>query len=132
LSEYGIGGMPIVDGTEICKIMTDPNDFEKLPIEEPIVRDVMAIERTVLANDLTFLAFWRTALAMFVTGLAFNQFFADTVFQIIGWIFMPTGIAVFIQGVRVYRRMNRLIVRAEQSVEDGSKVDEIPKPSDLG
>ena len=112
--------------------MTDPTDWEKLQIDEPIVRDVMAIERTVLANDRTFLAFWRTALAMFVTGLAFKQFFAGTIFQIIGWIFMPVGIAVFIQGVRVYRRMNKLIVRAEKSVEDESKRNQIPKPSDLG
>lgn len=112
--------------------MTDPTDWEKLPLEEPIVRDVMAIERTVMANDRTFLAFWRTALAMFVTGLAFKQFFAGTIFQIIGWIFIPTGIAVFIQGVRVYRRMNKLIVRAEQSVENETVKNEIPKPSDLG
>ncbi|MFW6127105.1 MAG: DUF202 domain-containing protein [Thermodesulfobacteriota bacterium] len=112
--------------------MTDPTDWEKLQIEEPIVRDVMAIERTVLANDRTFLAFWRTALAMFVTGLAFTEFFTGTLFQVIGWIFMPVGIAIFIQGVRVYRRMNKLILRAEQSVEDESKTEKIPKPSDLG
>ena len=111
--------------------MTDPTNWEKLQMDEPLVRDVMAIERTVMANDRTFLAFWRTALAMFVTGLAFTQFFAGTVFQVIGWIFVPTGIAVFIQGLRVYRRMNKLIVKAEQTVEDETKKTEIPKPTEL-
>jgi putative membrane protein len=110
--------------------MTDPTDWERLQIDEPIVRDVMAIERTVLANERTFLAFWRTALTMFIAGLTFLQFFAGTVFQVIGWIFIPTGLAVFVQGVRVYRRMHKLIVRAEQSVEDEA-TNEIPKPSDL-
>ena len=57
---------------------------------------------------------------MFIAGLTFIQFFAVTVFQIIGWIFIPTGIAVFIQGVRIYRRMRQAIQRAEQTVEDES------------
>ena len=97
--------------------MTDPTDWEKLQIDEPFVRDVMAIDRTVMANERTFLAFWRTALTMFIAGLTFIQFFAGTVFQVIGWIFIPTGIAVFIQGVRIYRRMRLAIQRAEQTVE---------------
>jgi hypothetical protein len=58
---------------------------------------------------------------MFIAGLTFIQFFAGTVFQIIGWIFIPTGIAVFIQGVRIYRRMCQAIRRAEQTVEDESQ-----------
>lgn len=123
--------MPSVDET-VTRTMSDSTDWEKLQIDEPIVRDVMAIERTVLANDRTFLAFWRTALAMFVTGLAFTQFFAGTIFQIVGWVFMPVGIAIFVQGIRVYRRMNKLIVRAEQSVEAETAKEKIPKPSDLG
>jgi putative membrane protein len=97
--------------------MTDPTDWEKLQFDEPFVRDVMAIDRTVMANERTFLAFWRTALTMFIAGLTFIQFFAGTVFQVIGWIFIPTGIAVFIQGVRIYRRMRQAIQRAEQTVE---------------
>jgi putative membrane protein len=111
--------------------MTDTSDWEKLQIDEPLVRDVMAIERTTMANDRTFLAFWRTALTMFIAGLTFTQFFAGTVFQVIGWIFVPTGVAVFIHGVRVYRRMNKRIVRAEKSVEDETTKKQIPKPKDL-
>ncbi|MEJ2071795.1 MAG: DUF202 domain-containing protein [Syntrophobacterales bacterium] len=72
-------------------------------------------------NERTFLAFWRTALTLFIAGLTFIQFFAGTVFQVIGWIFIPTGIAVFIQGLRVYRRMRQTIQRAEQTVEDESQ-----------
>ncbi len=112
--------------------MTDPTDWEKLQLDEPFVRDVMAIDRTVMANERTFLAFWRTALTMFIAGLTFIQFFAGTVFQVIGWIFIPTGIAVFIHGARIYRRMRQAIKRAEQTVEDESKKVEVPKPSELG
>ena len=35
-------------------IMPDPTDWEQSRIEEPIVRDVMAIERTIMANERTF------------------------------------------------------------------------------
>jgi putative membrane protein len=111
--------------------MPDPTDWEKLQIDEPFVRDVMAIDRTLLANDRTFLAFWRTALTMFIAGLTFIKFFPGTVFQIIGWIFIPTGIVVFIQGLRVYRRMNRRILQAEQTVQDETKKKEIPQASEL-
>jgi putative membrane protein len=98
--------------------MADPTNWEKSPIQEPIVRDVMAIERTIMANERTFLAFWRTALTMFIAGLTFLQFFAGTVMQVIGWIFIPTGVVVFLQGLRIYRRMNSVIQRAEQAVEN--------------
>jgi hypothetical protein len=89
--------------------MTDPTNWEKLQMDEPLVRDVMAIERTTMANDRTFL-----------------------VFQVIGWIFVPTGIAVFIQGIRVYRRMNKRILRAEKTVEDETKKKEITKAGEPG
>jgi putative membrane protein len=98
--------------------MPDPTNWEKSQIKEPIVRDVMAIERTIMANERTFLAFWRTALTMFIAGLTFLQFFAGTVMQVIGWIFIPTGVVVFLQGLRIYRRMNSVIQRAEQAVEN--------------
>jgi putative membrane protein len=100
--------------------MPDPTNWEKSQIKEPIVRDVMAIERTIMANERTFLAFWRTALTMFIAGLTFLQFFAGTVMQVIGWIFIPTGVVVFLQGLRIYRRMNSVIQRAEQAVENES------------
>jgi putative membrane protein len=103
--------------------MSNPSEWEQGQMKEPIVRDVMAIERTILANERTFLAFWRTALTLFIAGLTFIQFFAGTVIQIIGWIFIPTGVVVFLQGVRIYRRMNSVIQRAEQAVDKESEQD---------
>jgi|GEM_PF-5633254 len=54
---------------------------------------------------------------MFIASLTFLQFFGGTVMQIIGWVFIPTGVVVFAQGVRIYRRMNQVIQRAGQAVE---------------
>jgi putative membrane protein len=101
--------------------MSDPTAWEQSQMQEPIVRDVMAIERTILANERTFLAFWRTALTMFIAGVTFIQFFAGTVMQAIGWIFIPIGAVVFAQGLRIYRRMNSVIQIAEQAVDKESE-----------
>ena len=54
---------------------------------------------------------------MFIASLTFLQFFGGTVMQIIGWVFIPTGVVVFAQGVRIYRLMNQVIQRAGQAVE---------------
>ena len=54
---------------------------------------------------------------MFIASLTFLQFFGGTVMQIIGGVFIPTGVVVFAQGVRIYRRMNQVIQRAGQAVE---------------
>ena len=54
---------------------------------------------------------------MFIASLTFFQFFGGTVMQIIGWVFIPTGVVVFAQGVRIYRLMNQVIQRAGQAVE---------------
>jgi putative membrane protein len=107
--------------------MPDHTDWDKLPFDEPFIRDVMAIERTIMANERTFLSFWRTALTMFIAGLTFIQFFAGTVFQVIGWVFIPTGLAVFIQGVRVYQRMCKAIRLAEQTVENESRKNQVAR-----
>jgi len=96
--------------------MTDSTDWERLPIEEPFVRDVMAIERTIMANERTFLSFWRTALTLIIAGVTFIHYFRGTFYDILGYIFIPTGLVIFIQGVRVYQRMRKAIRRAEQAV----------------
>jgi putative membrane protein len=103
--------------------MHDVTDWQQGQMKEPIVRDVMAIERTILANERTFLAFWRTALTLFIAGITFIQFFAGTVMQVLGWIFIPTGVVVFLQGLRIYRRMSGVIRRAEQAVDKESEED---------
>ena len=97
--------------------MLDPNAWEQSQILEPIVRDVMAIERTVMANERTLLAFWRTNVHHVHCQSHLSSVFGGTVMQIIGWVFIPTGVVVFAQGVRIYRRMNQVIQRAGQAVE---------------
>lgn len=82
-------------------------------LTEPYVRDFMAVERTVMANERTFLSYIRSALGLFIGGASFVQFFDSPVMQLVGWIFIPLGIIAFGLGLRRYRKINKLIQKAE-------------------
>lgn len=82
-------------------------------LTEPYVRDFMAVERTIMANERTFLSYLRSALGFFIGGASFIQFFDTPVMQIVGWIFLPTGIITFGLGLLRFHKVNRMIQRAE-------------------
>ncbi|MFH2068047.1 MAG: DUF202 domain-containing protein [Candidatus Omnitrophota bacterium] len=83
--------------------------YDKFCKEELILRDFLATDRTVLANERTFLAYIRTALSVFAVGASFLQFFRSFFMEIIGWIFIPLGIIIFIVGWVKYEKMKRQI-----------------------
>ncbi|MBN1213560.1 MAG: DUF202 domain-containing protein [candidate division Zixibacteria bacterium] len=74
-----------------------------------ILRDFLAIDRTILANQNTFLAYIRTALTLFVAGVTFIRFFDLAVVEIVGWIFIPVGLATFIIGLVRYNKKRRVL-----------------------
>ena len=77
------------------------------------LRDYLAVDRTILANQNTFLAYIRTALTLFVVGLTFVKFFDQPVIAIIGWAFVPIGVVTFVVG---FLRYNKLRVSLNRSV----------------
>ena len=83
--------------------------YAKVDRSSLILRDHLAIDRTVLANQNTFLAYLRTALTLFVVGLTFVRFFDHRVIVIIGWAFVPLGIATFFVGLLRYNRLRKVL-----------------------
>ena len=75
------------------------------------LRDYLAIDRTILSNQNTFLAYVRTALTLFVGGLTFVRFFDQRLVEIIGWIFVPLGVATFIVGAVRYNKIRLVLAR---------------------
>jgi putative membrane protein len=82
-------------------------------LTEPYVRDFMAVERTIMANERTFLSYIRAALALFISGVSFIQFFKGQVMQMVGWIFIPLGGLAFGLGLVRYTKIKNLIQKAE-------------------
>jgi putative membrane protein len=76
------------------------NPYEQFKSSRLIMRDFLAIDRTVLANERTFLAYCRTGLALILTGAAYMKFFTGLLSSTIGIILMFFGIAVGAVGIR--------------------------------
>lgn len=77
--------------------------------EESTLRDRLAVDRTLLANERTFLAYIRTALALFIAGVFAIKFFDSISIEVIGWIFILSGIIILLTGFRKYRKVKRQI-----------------------
>jgi putative membrane protein len=82
------------------------NQFSR---EQLILRDHLAIDRTILANERTFLAYVRTGLAMAVTGAACLKVFTSLAMHVTGYVFIATGIGVLCFGVYRCRTMHQKI-----------------------
>ncbi len=78
-----------------------------------ILRDYLAIDRTILANQNTFLAYIRTALTLFAAGLTFIKFFDSRVLEYIGWAFIPIGVITFVVGLIRYNRLRATLSKAK-------------------
>jgi putative membrane protein len=87
-----------------------------------ILRDHLAAHRTDLANDRTFLAYIRTALTFAVVGVTFIRFFGNRLIEIIGWIFIPIGIYVFIKGWLQFKKTKKAIKEEERNPPDISDI----------
>lgn len=93
-------------------MIDDP--YEQFKREEMILRDWLALDRTVLANKRTFLAYGRTSIALFALGIAFVKLIHHQFFEISGFVLMSLGIVVFFIGLREF--LNN-IVRFKKLVE---------------
>jgi putative membrane protein len=79
--------------------------YENFSAHEFILRDWLALDRTVLANERTFLAYGRTSLGLFLTGVTLIKVFKSDFAIGTGWVFVFVAIGVFIYGFRRFRKM---------------------------
>lgn len=98
--------------------------------EDLILRDYLAIDRTILANERTFLAYIRTALAISAAGASFIKFFESLPMTIIGWAMVPVGIIVLLIGVRRYRQMQVIVPLQKQP--PSASADDTPRARPAG
>lgn len=90
--------------------------------DDLILRDLLALERTRLANERTFLAYVRTAIMLGVSGVSFIKLFPDSRFaQISGWALLPISVLlmVFAAGRLVWLKqsLSGVLRRARQKRE---------------
>ncbi len=98
--------------------------YSKINPEDMILRDHLAYDRTILANETTLLAYLRTAMALLAAGATlFRLFPEDPYFQVLGAVMFLLGIIIAgIGGVRFFaitRRLKRLHDKIEVVEQDG-------------
>ncbi|MDX5435641.1 MAG: DUF202 domain-containing protein [Pontibacter sp.] len=90
---------------------------KKLKIQERKnneVRDQMALERTVFANERTFMAYLRTAMAIVGAGIIAAKFANDLYLKIAGFVLLPIGFALGVYGFYRYRQKQNIILHHHQ------------------
>ncbi|RPI78969.1 MAG: DUF202 domain-containing protein [Desulfobacteraceae bacterium] len=92
------------------------NPYERFQCKELILRDELAIDRTILANERTVLAYFRSALTLIIVGVTFLHFFEKGVLHYIGIVFVPFGLVVGVFGFIRYRKMDKAIRLVRKSL----------------
>ncbi|TVQ55417.1 MAG: DUF202 domain-containing protein [Phycisphaerales bacterium] len=92
--------------------MPPPNDVKDRPIDhDQPVRDQLAIDRTILSNERTMLAYLRTALTLLIVSFALIRFVDDVVFITLGVLLIPVSLAIGWIGRSRYQRRKAMIQR---------------------
>ncbi len=101
--------------------MSDP--YERFMNKELILRDELAVDRTILANERTLMAYLRSGVALILAGATFVHFSNQSWFMYLGIACVPLGIAVMLFGWIHFRRVKTSIEkirRALPSMDDPS------------
>jgi len=72
--------------------------YARFARRERILRDELAIDRTVSANERTLLAYVRTALTLIIAGATFIQFIESGALRVAGFVAVPAGLLVGLAG----------------------------------
>jgi putative membrane protein len=96
--------------------------YSRFGNDDLILRDELAIDRTLLANERTLLAYLRSGVALLIAGTSIMHFSYQGWFRAVGIACIPTGIIASIVGIMRYRKMNSAIafVRNRKNSEAGS------------
>jgi putative membrane protein len=100
--------------------------YSELSGEKPVLRDYLAIDRTVLANERTLLAYLRTALAFAVVGASAMKFFDSILYEVVGGVFILFGVIVAAVGAKRFFSVQK---RIEEALALGA-FDRAPTPSE--
>lgn len=94
------------------------NPYANFTKEEIILRDLLAADRTELANETTFLAYVRTSFALLLAGVSLWQFFKSNLGLVAGAFFLVSSALLLLVGYRRYRAMEEKVhaIRAEANV----------------
>jgi putative membrane protein len=96
------------------------NHYSKFDAAELILRDQLAIDRTLLANERTLLSYLRSGVALFIAGISIVHFAHHGWFADFGYACLPVGVVTVFFGAARFRRMDRAISIVRQDLRSMS------------
>ncbi len=87
-----------------------------------ILRDYLAIDRTMLTNETAFMSYVRTSLTLVAAGATMIKFFTEPMFQSLGWAFVFFGGVLAVHGYNKYRQVDKVMHEIKGEVVESSKV----------
>lgn len=94
------------------------NEGNELINKDLILREKLALQRTILANQSTLLAFLRTSMYFMVAGLSVRQFMDLKNGILVEVTLMLFAVAIFVIGVVNYILQRRKIRESEKHIGD--------------
>lgn len=83
--------------------------FEK-DHEQMILRDYLAVDRTMMANETSFMSYIRTALTLVAAGGTLIKVFGtDASTQVLGWAFIVIGGLLTVYGYTRFRQIDKIL-----------------------
>lgn len=90
--------------------------------ERMILRDHLAVDRTMLANETSFMSYVRTSLTLIAVGATVIKFFNNNEYmQALGWVMIVVGGWLSVHGYVRYRKIDAVMHKVkgeEQSVHN--------------
>jgi len=83
--------------------------YQRFKDDELILRDELAVDRTLLANERTLLSYLRGGIALMLAGGTFIHFAETGWYTALGVLCLPAGLAVILVGAHRFRTMHRAI-----------------------
>ena len=103
--------------------------YSRFAADDLILRDELAIDRTLLANERTLMAYLRSGVALLIAGVSIIHFSSEGWFWLLGLVCLPAGMITGVIGVVRYRRMNKKIALVRnRSRTATSQTNETAKP----
>ena len=92
--------------------------IEKAINKDLILRERLALQRTILANQSTFLAFLRTAMYFFIAGLSLESLLKIENSFVIEWFLFISSFVIFCIGIFNYFSHKKMISDNEKHIGD--------------
>jgi inner membrane protein YidH len=100
------------------------NIYSQFDPAELILRDQLAIDRTLLANERTLMSYLRSGAALFIAGVSIIHFSHEIWFTVTGFLCLPFGFFTALFGVFRYRKMDKSIAAARRGFKNVSETAE--------